>query len=126
MSLSKNLFIALVAAVIQIFSGCDQQQNTIESTGETLVDSKVIYPKYRIWPTPSAGEEAGLNPPSIEWPNQNRAKYDVRLSVSTAGTVAGCPKPYIFYVMNKKNLRVCREASISYIPQNRSHHRYAI
>jgi hypothetical protein len=42
----------------------------------------VIYPRYRIWTTPSAGEEPEFNPPSLEWPSKKKAKYSVRLSSS--------------------------------------------
>ncbi|TNF42296.1 MAG: DUF4962 domain-containing protein [Bacteroidetes bacterium] len=43
---------------------------------------EVIYPRYRVWTTPSAGEEPEFNSPSFEWPSKKRAKYSVRLSSS--------------------------------------------
>ncbi len=43
---------------------------------------KVIYPRYRFYKTPSAGEEPGFNSPSMEWPSKKKGKYSVRLSTS--------------------------------------------
>jgi hypothetical protein len=43
---------------------------------------EVIYPRYRIWTTPSAGEEPEFNSPSLEWPSKKKSKYSVRLSSS--------------------------------------------
>ena len=43
---------------------------------------KVIYPRYRIWKSPSAGEEPRFNSPSLEWPSVKKANYSVRLSSS--------------------------------------------
>ncbi len=42
----------------------------------------VIYPRYRLYTTPSAGEEPAFNSPSLEWPSKKKTKYSVRLSSS--------------------------------------------
>jgi len=55
-------------------------------TSETGKEGKefpeVIYPKYRVWTTPSGGEVAENNSPSFEWPSGETSNYDVRLSSS--------------------------------------------
>lgn len=43
---------------------------------------KIIYPKYRIWTTPSKGEEPKFNSPSLQWPATRNTTYSVRLSSS--------------------------------------------
>lgn len=43
---------------------------------------EVIYPKFRVWTTPSAGEEPAFNSPSFEWPVIRNTTYSVRLSSS--------------------------------------------
>ncbi|MCX6326926.1 MAG: DUF4962 domain-containing protein [Bacteroidia bacterium] len=45
-------------------------------------DADVIYPKERIWTTPSYGEEPAFNSPSFQWPSSKNAKYSVRISSS--------------------------------------------
>ena len=55
---------------------------TSEIEKEEEVNAKVIYPKIRIWTTPSNGEEAKFNSPSLQWPSDKKAKYSVRLSSS--------------------------------------------
>jgi hypothetical protein len=59
--------------------------SVISATGQTDkkdLSSAVIYPKIRIWTTPSAGEEPSFNPPSLQWPAAKKAKYSIRLSSS--------------------------------------------
>ena len=63
-----------------LFAACTTSNKPIDSDGEIAVDSKIIYPKYRIWTTPSGGEEPAFNSPSFEWPSNKKAKYDVQLS----------------------------------------------
>jgi len=46
------------------------------------VKTKVIYPKLRIWTSPTGGEEPEFNSPSFEWPSKKKAIYDIRLSTS--------------------------------------------
>tara|TARA_B100000941_G_scaffold123149_1_gene86792 strand:- start:30519 stop:33047 length:2529 start_codon:yes stop_codon:yes gene_type:complete len=46
------------------------------------VNAEVIYPKIRIWTTPAASEEANVNSPSLQWPADKKATYDIRLSTS--------------------------------------------
>lgn len=45
-------------------------------------DVAVIYPKIRIWATPSGGQEAAFNSPSLQWTSEKKTKYSVRLSTS--------------------------------------------
>lgn len=64
-----------------LFLGCIEPNEQIEDDGEIAVSSKFIYPKYRLWPTPSGGEEAAFNSSSFEWPVGKRGViYDVRLA----------------------------------------------
>lgn len=76
-----NFRILLITAFASLlFAGCTTSEKPLESDGEIAVTSKMIYPKYRIWTTPSGGEEPAFNSPSFEWPTGRKAKYDVRLS----------------------------------------------
>lgn len=43
---------------------------------------EVIYPKIRIWTSPSYGEEPAFNSPSFQWPSKKKASYSFRLSTS--------------------------------------------
>ena len=45
-------------------------------------DVAVIYPKNRIWATPSGGQEAVFNSPSLQWSTEKKTKYSVRMSSS--------------------------------------------
>ncbi len=58
-----------------------------KGVGQSLPDVNVkdletIYPKLRIWNSPSHGEEARFNSPSLQWPSIKKATYSVRLSSS--------------------------------------------
>lgn len=55
---------------------------TSENEKEEKVNAKVIYPKIRIWTSPSHGEEPEFNSPSFQWPSKKNATYSVRLSSS--------------------------------------------
>jgi hypothetical protein len=46
------------------------------------VNADVIYPKIRIWTSPSKGDEPSFNSPSFQWPSKKNARYSVRLSSS--------------------------------------------
>ena len=72
----------IVAGLIPIlFLGCTSSERSVESSGEIKVTSSMIYPKYRVWASPSGGEEPAFNSPSLEWPTgKKRTKYDIRLS----------------------------------------------
>jgi hypothetical protein len=83
--LFPSIFRGIATGLIVVFLlGCGTSVEQEESSGEIEVANKAIYPKYRIWATPSGGEEASFNSPSFEWPSVNEAKYDVRIS-STVG-----------------------------------------
>lgn len=63
------------------FLTCTTSEKVMEAHGEIRIGSKMIYPKYRLWTTPSNGEEPAFNSPSFEWPTtKKRTDYDVRLS----------------------------------------------
>lgn len=55
---------------------------TSEIKKEEKTSAEVIYPKYRIWTTPSHGEEPEFNSPSFQWPSKNKATYGIRISSS--------------------------------------------
>jgi hypothetical protein len=67
----------LIVALLMLTSF---QTSEIEKKEKELPE--VIYPRYRIWTTPSAGEEPAFNSPSFEWPSKKKSKYSVRLSSS--------------------------------------------
>ncbi|MBT6765453.1 MAG: DUF4962 domain-containing protein [Prolixibacteraceae bacterium] len=76
-----RLILKLIPSIFALsFAACQTPKEPINSNGEITVNSEVIYPKYRVWTTPSSGEEPEFNSPSIEWPSGRKAKYDVRLS----------------------------------------------
>jgi hypothetical protein len=53
------------------------QQNQVVST-----ELDAPYPKFRIWTSPSKGEEPRFNSPSLQWPSTKKASYSVRVSSS--------------------------------------------
>jgi hypothetical protein len=53
-----------------------------ETEKKEIVFPEIIYPRYRVYTTPSAGEEPAFNSPSFEWPSKKKSKYSVRLSSS--------------------------------------------
>jgi hypothetical protein len=80
----KFISFAICTILVGLFSalliGCFSPDESTNDSGEITVKSDVIYPKYRIWTTPSGGEEAVFNSPSFEWPANKKSKFDVRLS----------------------------------------------
>ena len=51
-------------------------------TPSEKVVSPPVYPKIRIWTTPSMGEEPKFNSPSLQWPTKKKGTYSVRISSS--------------------------------------------
>jgi hypothetical protein len=47
---------------------------------DSITFPDVIYPKYRIWNSPTAGEVAESNPPSFQWPVSKNGSYSIQLS----------------------------------------------
>lgn len=73
----------MVIGLVALFClGCDTHKASIKPDIEIKVDAEIIYPKYRIWTTPSGGEEPAFNSPSFEWPTGKKTEYDIRLSSS--------------------------------------------
>ncbi len=66
--------------LLLFLAGCGQ--NIQETEFRTHVDAPVIYPKIRIWNTPSAGEIPDFNPPAFQWPSVKKATYGIRISSS--------------------------------------------
>ena len=56
-----------------------QSQNI---AGSAKASTTAIYPKIRIWTTPSMGEEPRFNSPSFQWPTKKKASYSIRISAS--------------------------------------------
>ncbi len=63
-------FLLVVKGKSQIITASDQ------------VAYKAVYPKIRIWTTPSMGEEPKFNSPSFQWPAKKKGSYSVRISSS--------------------------------------------
>ncbi len=77
MNFKKALTTILISLLLTC---CTTSNKPLESAGEQIVDAKYVYPKYRVWTTPSMGEEPAFNSPSFEWPTNKKSKFDVRLS----------------------------------------------
>ncbi len=73
---------ALAGLVTSVFLGCGKAEMHIKSVGETGISSAVIYPKIRIWSSPSKGEAPSFNSPSFQWPSRKGAIYSIRISSS--------------------------------------------
>jgi hypothetical protein len=69
--LITRYYISLAALLIGFTS-------TAQNSSATFPD--VIYPKYRVWTSPNAGETAESNPPSFQWPASKNVTYHVQLS----------------------------------------------
>jgi len=70
----------LIFIIVSLFVLMAFKVSEIEK--EEKADPKVIYPKLRIWITPSGGEEPEFNSPSFEWPSKKKANYGIRISSS--------------------------------------------
>ncbi|XOV91633.1 MAG: DUF4962 domain-containing protein [Bacteroidota bacterium] len=74
----KNFF-QLVLLLLLVGCGGDYQATEPETQ---TIKLPVIYPKIRIWNTPSAGEKAVYNPPGFQWPSSEKGNYSIRISTS--------------------------------------------
>jgi len=72
----------VIGLIFILFTGCISAEKPIESDGEIKVTSSMIYPKIRIWTTPSNGEEPAFNSPSFQWPSKKKTTYGIRISSS--------------------------------------------
>lgn len=73
--------------------------------GPISVNAAVIYPKIRIWTSPSAGEEPAFNPPSFQWPSKKNGKYSIRISSSkdfNSNLIEQTGLPYAVYNPHKR------------------------
>ncbi len=70
-----------------------------ESQKEEKKFPEVIYPRFRFYTTPSAGEEPQFNSPSLEWPSKKKGKYAVRLSSTKNFTKNGFERDGIPYAI---------------------------
>lgn len=77
----------------------------VNGAGHGNVNAAVIYPKIRIWTSPSAGEEPAFNPPSFQWPSKKKGKYSIRISSSkdfSSNLIEQMGLPYAIYNPHKK------------------------
>lgn len=70
-------FLKAAFIVLASFSTLENRLTAPEKT-----NLSVVYPKIRIWTTPSSGEEPAFNSPSFQWPSTKKARYSVRISSS--------------------------------------------
>ena len=75
----KYLLTMQFLAILILVTGC-KAQNADNRSEESPNYPEVIYPKIRVWTSPSSGEEAKFNSPSFEWPSVRNMKYSIRLS----------------------------------------------
>ena len=80
MNHSKSSIKLILGFIVLSLTACQTPSEPINTNGEIAVTNKAIYPKYRVWTTPSLGEEPAFNSPSFEWPANKKSKFDVRLS----------------------------------------------
>ena len=80
MNHSKSSIKLILGFIVLSLTACQTPSEPINTNGEIAVTNKAIYPKYRVWTTPSLGEEPAFNSPSFEWPVNKKSKFDVRLS----------------------------------------------
>ncbi len=72
--------VALGGLLVLLVFACEKAP--VEDNGILVAKAPVVYPKYRVWTSPSGGEEVKFNPPSLQWPSVNKKMYNVRLSSS--------------------------------------------
>lgn len=73
---------SVIVCIALFCLGCGASEKALESDAERTVDAAMIYPKFRIWTTPSQGAEAEVNSPSFQWPSRKKAVYSIRISSS--------------------------------------------
>ena len=99
----------ILGFIILSLTACQTPIDLINMNGEIAVTNKVIYPKYRIWTTPSMGEEPAFNSPSFEWPANKKSNFDVRLSSKKDFTANMIEKNDIpFAIFNPHHTKTCK------------------
>ncbi len=76
--MKTKYFIIVLLGLMQsspIFS-----QEKIAKNSSSLLDIPVIYPRQRLWASPSGGLEVRFNPPVLLWPSKQKANWNIRLS----------------------------------------------
>jgi hypothetical protein len=76
-TMKKLFFSILYFLIFQGSNFVSAQKSTFKTP-----DVAVIYPKNRIWATPSGGQEAAFNSPSLQWSTEKNTKYSIRMSSS--------------------------------------------
>ena len=66
-------FFLLLGGIVKVYS---------QSKRPSQIVLDAPYPKFRIWTSPSNGEEPRFNSPSFQWPSTKKANYGLRLSSS--------------------------------------------
>lgn len=96
----RSLLLLCFTLLVLVGTGLSQNIATPLKTSFTG-----IYPKIRIWTTPSMGEEPKFNSPSFQWPTKKKASYNIRISTSKDFTKEVIEKyniPYAIFNPHKK------------------------
>ena len=77
----------------------------VQAYSQTKAALDAPYPKFRIWTSPSRGEQPRFNSPSLQWPSIKKALYSVRLSSSNSfskGVIEKYGLPYAIFNPHKQ------------------------
>jgi len=78
--MKNKYFIIILFGFLQLFPGTGLSQENEDGNSSSLQKIPVVYPRQRLWPSPSGGLEAKFNPPVLLWPSKQKMTWNIRMS----------------------------------------------
>jgi hypothetical protein len=77
----KNKYYTIfLFGLLQLLQGTGLSQENAAGNSPSLHQISIVYPRQRLWPSPSGGMEAKCNPPVLLWPSKQKTIWNIRLS----------------------------------------------
>jgi hypothetical protein len=78
--MKNKYFIIILFGFLQLLPGTGLSQEKAAGNNSSLQKTPVVYPRQRLWPSPSGGLGAKFNPPVLLWPSKEKMIWSIRLS----------------------------------------------
>lgn len=78
--MKNKYFTIILFGFIQLFPESGFSQENMAENRTVPLNLSVVYPRQRLWPSPSGGLEAKFNPTVLLWPSKEVMTWNVRLS----------------------------------------------
>ena len=78
--MKSKIFTIVLSGFLQLFPGTGFSQENAAGNTSSLQKIPVVYPRQRLWPSPSGGLAAEFNPPVLLWPSNQKMTWNVRMS----------------------------------------------